>query len=105
MWAMKTRKVLSIITSILFYGLLFSLLSGCGSACKDLANKVCDCQPTRAKEDRCHRSIDAASSNFDLSDEEEDACQAILDSGECTCEAIEAGNFAACGLSYDPAQE
>jgi hypothetical protein len=74
----------------------------CGSACEDLANKVCRCQPTEAKKDRCKINIDAAVRNFDLSDEQEDRCQKILDSGTCTCEAVLAGDLNACGLSYDP---
>ena len=78
------------------------LCAGCGSACKDLAHKICDCQPTRAKKDRCNVSIDTLASNFSLSVEEENRCQHILDSGRCTCEAIAAGDYSACGLSYDP---
>jgi len=38
----------------------------------------------------------------DLSDEEESHCQEILDSGRCTCEALDAGDYSACGLSADP---
>jgi len=78
------------------------LITGCGSACKDLANKVCDCQPTRSKKERCEIAINAAARNMDLSDEEEDRCQAILDSDRCTCQALETGDFSACGLSVDP---
>jgi len=88
------------------FGLLAACLalagSGCGSACKELGHKICSCQPTRAKESRCKTAVDAAAENFDLSDEEEDHCQKILDSGDCTCEALEAGEYAACGLSADP---
>jgi len=77
-------------------------LAGCGSACKELADKICECQPTRAREDRCRRSVSTASSNIDPSDEQESVCQQILDSQRCTCEALEAGEFAACGLANDP---
>lgn len=77
-------------------------LAGCGSACKELADKICDCQTTRAKEERCRRSVSTASSNIDPSDEQESLCQQILDSQRCTCEALEAGVFAACGLANDP---
>lgn len=76
--------------------------TGCGSACKELAHKICKCQPTRAKESRCKIAVNAAAKNFDISDQEENRCQKILDSGECTCEALEAGEYAACGLSSDP---
>ncbi len=78
-------------------------LSGlaCGSACKDLANKICHCQPTRAKEDSCRLSIDSAMENSEPSSGQDDACQKILDSGSCTCEALQAGYLAACGLAND----
>jgi hypothetical protein len=79
------------------------LAAGCATPCEDLAHKVCDCQPTRAKQDRCDTAIDAAVQNMDLSSEEDDRCQAILDSGSCTCEAIAAADYAACGLSADAA--
>jgi hypothetical protein len=78
------------------------LASACGSACEDLANKVCKCQPTEAKKDRCKINVDAAVRNFDLSDKQEDRCQKILDEGTCTCEAVLAGDLNACGLSFDP---
>ena len=95
---MATR-ILSFVTLLLA---LAVLASACGSACEDLANKVCRCQPTEAKKDRCRINIDAAVRNYDLSDEQEDRCQKILDQGTCNCEAVLAGDLNACGLSYDP---
>ena len=78
------------------------LAAACGSACKDLANKVCRCQPTEAKKERCRINIDAAARNFNLSDEQENRCQKIINSGSCTCDAVLAGDLSACGLSFDP---
>ena len=95
---MATR-ILTFVTLLLA---LAVLASACGSPCEDLANKVCRCQPTEAKKDRCRINIDAAVRNYDLSDEQEDRCQKILDQGTCNCEAVLAGDLNACGLSYDP---
>ncbi len=95
---MKSRTLIAILSSVL----ALALSVGCGSACKDLAHKICNCQPTRAKKDHCNQSIDSVARNFDLSDREEDRCQNILDSGRCTCEALAAGDYSACGLSADP---
>jgi len=75
--------------------------SACGSACADLARKICKCQPTRAKEDACKLATDSAKRNFEPSNSEENTCQKILNSGDCTCEALAAGDLAACGLSSD----
>lgn len=98
---MKNRLV-SILLALFALAGLAVLSAGCGSACEDLANKICDCQPTRAKADRCKINVDTATRNMDLSDEEEDRCQAILDSGLCTCEALEQGDLASCGLASMP---
>jgi uncharacterized protein YgiB involved in biofilm formation len=76
-------------------------VSACGSACGDLARKICKCQPTRAKEDACKLATDSAKRNFDPSNSEEKACEQILSSGNCTCEALAAGDLAACGLAND----
>jgi hypothetical protein len=94
-----TTRILAFVTLFLALALL---ASACGSACEDLANKVCRCQPTEAKKDRCKINVDAAVRNFDLSDEQEDRCQKILDQGTCTCDAVLAGDLNACGLSFDP---
>jgi hypothetical protein len=92
--------------SLLFLALgalALACVAGCDSACKELGSKVCDCQPSRSKEERCRTAIDAAYENREPSDSEEDTCQSILDHGTCTCEAIAADNLAACGLSSDAA--
>jgi hypothetical protein len=93
-----------VLKPILFLGAFLALaLSawGCGNPCNDLAGKVCDCQPTRAKQKSCEISVDSASQNISLSDEEKDRCSEILDAETCTCDALAAGDYASCGLSED----
>jgi hypothetical protein len=86
------------IQGLLFSSVLGLAVAGCGSACKDLANRICDCQPTRAKQDQCKKAVDASSKNFSPSDEEESRCDKLLK--QCTCELIRSGNYhAQCGLS------
>ncbi len=86
-------------------GLTLALSAGaCGNPCNDLAKKVCNCQPTRAKRDACKISVDSAGQNISLSDEEKGRCSDILDAKTCTCEALSAGDYAACGLSEDAYQ-
>jgi hypothetical protein len=79
------------------------IVSACGNDCKDLADKICNCEPTRAKRQRCQDAVNAANSNTDLSSEQQDRCKKISDSGECTCKALLDQDFAACGLANDPA--
>ena len=90
-----------LIPILLSFVLAAGLAFGCDSPCRELANKVCDCQTTRAKIARCEATIDSADQNIDPSDGESDVCQQILDDGTCTCEALQAGDLAACGLSED----
>ncbi len=99
MAAMKSTG--KIIHPLVWSFALALVLAGCGSACKDLANRICDCQPTRAKQEQCKRAIDASSKNFDPSDEEEDRCDKLLK--QCTCDLIRTGDYhAQCGLSNQP---
>ncbi len=96
----------SCLSSLLALALLLAaacLGAGCDSACKELGHKVCDCQASRSAELRCEIAIESAYQNSEPSDSEEDRCQAILDDGTCTCEAVAADNLAACGLANDAA--
>jgi hypothetical protein len=94
-------KINSIFLCLLVFVLLSLVVGGCGSPCTDLANKVCNCQPTRARREHCKTAIAAADKNISLSSEEDNRCQDVLDSGRCTCEALQGMDYAACGLSED----
>lgn len=83
------------------FALLLSGAVGCSHPCEELAYHICSCLETRAQQESCKLSIDAAKENIDVSSDEDDRCQGILDSGKCTCEAIDAGDYAACGLAND----
>lgn len=78
------------------------VVSACGNDCKDLADRICNCQATRAQQQRCQQAANAANGNTSLSSQEQDVCKKILDSGKCTCDALDAGDFAACGLANSP---
>lgn len=95
-------KVFTTGKEFLLVAFMVGLFAGCGNACKDLANHICDCQPTRGKKDRCQNSVSIANSNASLSSEQQDLCSSILDSGACTCQALQNGDLAACGLARDP---
>lgn len=97
---MIRRLINLLLASLALLGLALGTVA-CGSACGELARKICKCQPTRAKEDACKLATDSAKRNFDPSNSEEKACQQILNSGDCTCEALAAGDLAACGLAND----
>jgi hypothetical protein len=99
MAAMLSRKHCILTLFLVLIGAC--IVSACGNDCKDLANKICDCQPTLAQQQRCQNAVDAANSNANLSDKQQDCCKAILDADTCTCSRLEAGDFAACGLTNE----
>jgi hypothetical protein len=85
---------------VVLLGLGFvSLALGCGSPCEDLAYRICECQVSRSQKELCKNGIYSSTRNLSISSDDEDSCQAILDSGECTCEALQSGNQSACGVS------
>ena len=83
-------------------GLAALALALAGAACTDpcvaLAQEYCGCLPNRLERDACLRQ--AQSSQPELTGDEEDVCSSLLDT--CTCEAVERGDLAACGLAKAP---
>jgi Fe-S-cluster containining protein len=99
--AAAMRKATLNLNRILTTALLVCAAIACGDPCSELADKVCDCQITRVRESSCSVATSVAERNMDLSGSEDDRCQAILDSGKCTCEALAGGDTSVCGLSND----
>jgi hypothetical protein len=97
MAAMLSRKHTIVTVFLVFIGAY--IVAACANDCKDLANKICDCQPTFSQQQRCQDAVDAANENADLSDKQQDCCKALLDT--CECDRLAAGDFAACGLTNE----
>lgn len=95
------KRCLTTLTILALAAALSFAVGGCGSACSQLGNKICDCQPTREKQNACTSALKTAKDNYNLSDGQEKQCQEILDAKTCTCEALAAGDLAACGLADD----
>lgn len=82
-------------------------LAGCGSACQDLGNRICDCQPAGVLRDNCRTSVSAQLNAISPSSDDQRLCQEKLvtcrdpahDPGACDALKTEAGK-AACGLGY-----
>ncbi len=82
-------------------------LAGCGSACQDLAFRICACQLAGALRDNCEAQAKAQISAVSPSQDDQNFCQSKLatcadpahDPGACDALKTAAGK-AACGLGY-----
>ncbi len=72
------------------------LMFSCSEPCLDLANRICDCEPTASRRDLCKNTF-VRNNPVSISDDDEKRCEDLLKS--CSCSSLDAGNFAACGLS------
>ncbi|MEL6187562.1 MAG: hypothetical protein AAFU79_23330 [Myxococcota bacterium] len=71
--------------------------AACDGPCRTLAERVCTCEFNAREQASCFQEIDTNGNVRMPTPEEDEACMAFLDS--CTCEALEAEQFAACGLT------
>ena len=93
----RTTFVIVALSALL---LLAALISGaCSSPCDDLASTICGCEKTRDREAACKQTF-VTGNPVSISSKRQDVCDRYLDS--CTCEALDAGHFEACGLTAQP---
>lgn len=71
----------------------------CGHPCRELSDRVCRCAQNAEQEARCLRQVRSLASQDRGGRDAEAArqCAELLDT--CTCEALAAGDLAACGLA------
>lgn len=81
--------------ALLSVGLLGT--SACDGPCRTLAERICACEFNASEQAACLLEIDSNGNVRMPTAEEDEACMVFLDS--CTCEALAAENFAACGLT------
>jgi len=74
--------------------------TSCQGPCRTLAEQVCRCSDSPREQQACEVRVDANARGQTITDEEAERCEALLD--VCTCEALQQGERAACGLSELP---
>lgn len=89
----RSLSSLALSLALLFGG----LQAGCTPPCEALAEQICACELNLREEDACREAIRAASAGRTPTEAEDQICEARLDG--CTCEALERGELAACGLA------
>ena len=81
--------------------LLSFLASGCKSACRTLAEKLCDCALTSVERDGCLRTAQQEDSRVSPSPQDNITCQQLYPG--CDCHTINtAAGKVACGLARAP---
>ena len=72
-----------------------ALVTACDGPCQNLAQKICECEPNQTREQSCLVNVDFATR--DPIANEDELCEQLLET--CTCDAIDRGDFEACGLA------
>ena len=96
----NTKRVIFVVTALAGLLVLAAFISGaCSSPCDELASTICGCERTTDQQAACRQTF-ITGNPVGISSKRQDVCDKYLDS--CTCDAIDAGNFAACGLANEP---
>jgi hypothetical protein len=81
--------------------LTVSLAAGCGNACLKLADQICSCQPDDTSRANCQQRARDQESIFPVRTQDEQVCQAALDSQKCNCQnLLTPEGRAECGIAY-----
>lgn len=85
---------------MLVLGLAAALSLLACNPCRDLAEKICECEENSTARDNCRRSLDIFSrlKSFDEASKP-DLCREILKSESCNCLAIKDGHVERCGMT------
>ncbi len=66
----------------------FAFAAGCKSPCVELAEKVCECRyPEGINRDNCNADAANKANALDITPEDEQACEALID--QCQCGALD----------------
>ena len=84
-------------------GLLAVLtFSACADPCRQVAELVCACEPDQSSQRSCLSEVEAARAVHPATDADLAACDEVLASAQCTCDALALGEIEACGLAQAP---
>lgn len=74
--------------------------AGCQDPCVTLAERICNCEATADERRACITNrVTNQQGSVEVSDDDRAFCQSVLDTGECTCAALDQNNLAACGFA------
>jgi hypothetical protein len=73
----------------------------CSTPCKELAEQICRCESNQRAQQSCLLDLENRESDVAISEDQGEACQALLDTGDCSCDRLAAGDLQACGLALE----
>lgn len=78
--------------------LLAVVVGGCQDPCVELAQRICNCEPTAVARRLCiSNRITSRQGAIEVSDDDRALCSAKLDT--CSCAALDQNDLDACGFS------
>lgn len=84
---------------VLIAALLTVTLSGCKGKCRELSEKLCECEPNTPLREACISRIAVEESRVGVTSEDEKVCAALVD--KCDCRNLHTlEGKQACGLAY-----
>ena len=97
---MKTLRQMFRVAAVAMWA---ASLVGCGNPCRELSEKVCNCQPTDGQRRECLRRVGTRAGQYQPNPDRQveaaadENCAKVLEQFSCT--ALASGNLKACGLS------
>ena len=70
--------------------------------CRQVAEVVCACEPDQSSQRSCLSEVEVARAAHPATDADLAACDEVLASEQCTCDALALGEIEACGLAQTP---
>jgi hypothetical protein len=92
---MLRRPMRSLLVTAAFA--LFAL-TGCKGSCRQLAEKLCDCQPNESAKSACLQQVSSEESRVGTTASDEKTCATLIDKCDCHTVATAEGKKA-CGLA------
>ncbi|MGA9525856.1 MAG: hypothetical protein WBV82_30635 [Myxococcaceae bacterium] len=72
--------------------------AGCKGSCRQLAEKLCECEPNTVDRENCLQGVSQRSSAAAVTEQDEATCEALLN--QCDCNNIDtAEGKRACGMA------
>ncbi len=92
---MQIKRVVQIIAvaSVALLG-----AAGCKGSCRQLAEKICECEPNTVDREQCIQTVSQRSAAATVTDQDAATCEALLE--QCDCNTIDtAEGKRACGMA------
>ncbi|MCX7959525.1 MAG: hypothetical protein N3B13_10810 [Deltaproteobacteria bacterium] len=102
MFKLYAKKLVAMRNYLYLTIILITLIYACSEPCLDLANRICDCEPTANRRNTCKNTF-VRNNPVSISEDDEKRCEELLKT--CSCDSLKKGDYQACGLSKPAVSE